>query len=81
MKSLGTRGIACSRTKWKRQNQLRLEQLRQQTNIDDLLARSGECCGPLHGPPPPAAHGHGPPSFLPPSLFRTVGYVHGPLFS
>ncbi|KAE8751312.1 hypothetical protein FOCC_FOCC001883 [Frankliniella occidentalis] len=27
------------RTKWKRQNQLRLEQLRQHANIDDLLAR------------------------------------------
>ncbi|XP_034234195.1 barH-like 1 homeobox protein [Thrips palmi] len=34
------------RTKWKRQNQLRLEQLRQQANIDDLLGRggAGECC-------------------------------------
>lgn len=67
------------RTKWKRQNQLRVEQLRQQANIEDLLR--ADCCGPLH-PPPPAPHAahaaHGPaPPFLPPTLFR--GYVHGPL--
>ncbi|XP_024080320.1 homeobox protein CHOX-7-like [Cimex lectularius] len=59
------------RTKWKRQNQLRLEQLRQQAVVDKEggQQQNGDCCT----------------SFQPPctflstaaAIFRNVTYVHG----
>jgi hypothetical protein len=65
------------RTKWKRQNQLRLEQLRQQASVDkELLQRPGAPEGtPACCPQPYQA----PCSFLTTAaaIFRNVTYVHG----
>ncbi|XP_014286327.1 barH-like 1 homeobox protein [Halyomorpha halys] len=57
------------RTKWKRQNQLRLEQLRQQAEKEP----PSECCPPPYQQPPPAC------TFLSTAaaIFRNVTYVHG----
>ncbi|BES94000.1 unnamed protein product [Nesidiocoris tenuis] len=60
------------RTKWKRQNQLRLEQLRQQAVSEKEAASqqsSAECCPPFQ---PPC-------TFLSTAaaIFRNVTYVHG----
>ncbi|XP_031626135.1 barH-like 2 homeobox protein [Contarinia nasturtii] len=76
------------RTKWKRQNQLRLEQLRHQATIDkDILSSTGDhntatsmaCC------PPTSLSSFSAPNsctFLTSAaaaaaIFRNVGYVHG----
>lgn len=67
----------CYRTKWKRQNQLRLEQLRQQASVEKgLLHQPGgpeggsACCPQPYQPPC---------SFLTTAaaIFRNVTYVHG----
>ncbi|XP_021930915.1 barH-like 1 homeobox protein [Zootermopsis nevadensis] len=69
------------RTKWKRQNQLRLEQLRQQTSVDkELLRQPGgpegapACCPQTYQAPSAATC-----SFLTTAaaIFRNVTYVHG----
>lgn len=65
------------RTKWKRQNQLRLEQLRQQASVEKGLlhqpggAEGGSACCPQPYQPPC--------SFLTTAaaIFRNVTYVHG----
>ncbi|XP_047103873.1 barH-like 1 homeobox protein [Schistocerca piceifrons] len=61
------------RTKWKRQNQLRLEQLRQQASVEKELLSA-------HAPAEPAACcPYQPPAFLTTAaaIFRNVTYVHG----
>ncbi|XP_054273286.1 barH-like 2 homeobox protein [Macrosteles quadrilineatus] len=64
------------RTKWKRQNQLRLEQLRQQASVEKEILQHGgadvSCCSPY--PPSSAAC-----NFLTTAaaIFRNVTYVHG----
>ncbi|XP_068082940.1 barH-like 1 homeobox protein [Anabrus simplex] len=69
------------RTKWKRQNQLRLEQLRQQASVEKELLNSHHnhhppeppCCPPYQSPSSAAC------SFLTTAaaIFRNVTYVHG----
>ncbi|XP_046670301.1 barH-like 1 homeobox protein [Homalodisca vitripennis] len=63
------------RTKWKRQNQLRLEQLRQQASVEKELLHQPEasCCAPYQTPSSAAC------SFLTTAaaIFRNVTYVHG----
>lgn len=72
-----------SRTKWKRQNQVRLDQLRQHSNAENSLVSrhvsSGEegdteCCQIYRG----SADGPGC-SFFPAAaaILRSVTYVHG----
>lgn len=77
----------CRRTKWKRQNQLRLEQLRHQASVEKELISTGAhrknptepvpCCPPLgigrYEAPSPC-------SFLTSAaaaIFHNVTYVHG----
>ncbi|KAJ9587032.1 hypothetical protein L9F63_019374, partial [Diploptera punctata] len=66
------------RTKWKRQNQLRLEQLRQQASVEKELLHQPEssatCCPTPYQTPSPATC-----SFLTTAaaIFRNVTYVHG----
>ncbi|KAL1131802.1 hypothetical protein AAG570_011414 [Ranatra chinensis] len=63
------------RTKWKRQNQLRLEQLRQQAVVDKVDLLHGSSGGPP--PPPPAAAACTFLSSAAAAIFRNVTYVHG----
>jgi hypothetical protein len=62
----------CCRTKWKRQNQLRLEQLRQQARAEQPGCPEGgsACCPQPYQPPC---------SFLSTAaaIFRNVTYGHG----
>ena len=66
----------CCRTKWKRQNQLRLEQLRQQVSVEKgLLQQPG---GPEGGSTCCPQSFQAPCSFLSTAaaIFRNVTYVH-----
>lgn len=70
------------RTKWKRQNQLRLEQLRQQTNVDKTImsrqmsprTENDNCCGSRYQSEPGTTCNFFPTTA---AILRSVTYVHG----
>lgn len=77
-----------NRTKWKRQNQLRLEQLRHQASVEKELLNAGNLRNPSADTTPccqstviPRYGAQSPCSFLTTAaaaaIFHNVTYVHG----
>jgi BarH-like protein len=79
--------LCFARTKWKRQNQLRLEQLRHQASVEKELMNAGNLRGSAADPTPccqpagiPRYGAQSPCSFLTTAaaaIFHNVTYVHG----
>lgn len=69
------------RTKWKRQNQLRLEQLRHQANMEkDMISVENSTQSSMQCCPTPMSTFSPNPCFLTSAaaaIFRNVSYVHG----